>query len=211
MKRATRAQVDARSHDLLGVILDGAETWDLVAYVREQEQEEGTPWKLGEGESPMSVSQIMRYRAMAEQLIADSSRTSKKRLLRKHQAQRRRLYAAAVRQGDVRAASAVLKDLAELQGLYPPRKVAPTNPIGDKPYEPLNDDQRAAAIAAVLSRVGPAGSGPDPSGQGGAGGPLLGESGPDHDGRGFATGPLASGPAADDAAEDPAFVLPPGR
>jgi hypothetical protein len=129
--RVTKAQAEARVNDLLRILLDGAEPgWDLCEFVRDQEREEGSCWYVGEGGKPLSYSQIRRYAAKAEKLIARSCRTSRKQLLRQHQAMRRSLYAKAVSQGDVRAAAAVLKDLAELQGLYPAKNVALTGKDG---------------------------------------------------------------------------------
>jgi hypothetical protein len=45
-------------------------------------------------------------------LIAESCRTSRKKLLRNHLAQRRKLFARAVAAGDFKAALAVLRDIA---------------------------------------------------------------------------------------------------
>jgi hypothetical protein len=119
MRRATKDLVDARVNDLVQIILAGAVLhFDLCEFVREKEQEPGSPWALAEGETPLSYSQIRRYAVRAERVIQDTARTSRRRLLRLHQAQRRHLYALAVQQGDIRAAAAVLKDLADLQGLY---------------------------------------------------------------------------------------------
>ena len=49
------------------------------------------------------------------------------------------------------------KDEAELQGLYPPTKVAPTNPKGDKEYGAgiFTDDDRRGILRAVVERFGP--------------------------------------------------------
>jgi hypothetical protein len=67
-------------------------------------------------------------------MLADSCKASAKKLFRKHLAQRANVYAKALSAGDYRTALAVLKDTAELQGLYPPKKIAPTTPEGDRPY-----------------------------------------------------------------------------
>jgi hypothetical protein len=123
MSKATKAQAEARTRDILRIMLDGAEPgWDICEYVREQEQQEGSHWYVGEGESPLSYSQIRRYVQKAEELIRESCRTSRKKLIRRHEAMRRALYAKAVSQGDIRAAMTVLKDLADLQGIYPPKR-----------------------------------------------------------------------------------------
>jgi hypothetical protein len=122
MSKATKAQVEARTRDILRILLDGAEPgWDICEFVREQERQEGSVWHVGEGQ-PLSYSQVMRYVQKAENLIRESCRTSRKKLIRRHEAMRRALYAKAVSQGDIRAAVTVLKDLADLQGVYPPKR-----------------------------------------------------------------------------------------
>jgi hypothetical protein len=111
-------------NDLVQIILAGAVLeLDVCDHVRQHEQDPNSPWHLADGETPLSRSQIYRYAAKADALIRESCRTSRKRLLRTHVARRNDLYAEARRQGDVRAAAAVLKDLAELQGLYPAKGI----------------------------------------------------------------------------------------
>jgi hypothetical protein len=130
--KPTKAQMELRSLEILRIRLDGAEIWDVREYVREKEREPGSAWELPQDAKPMSDSQLWRYMARADKLLAASCRASRKKLLRRHLAQRRNLYAKAVSQGDVRAALAVLTDEAKLIGLYAPVKVAPTNPTGDE-------------------------------------------------------------------------------
>jgi hypothetical protein len=117
--KATKAQVEARVTELLRIRLDGAEFWDIREYVREKEQEDGSPWNLPEGGKPLSDSQLWRYLARVDRAIAESCHASRKRLLRGHLAVRRSLFAKAVGQGDIRAALACKRDEAELLGLYP--------------------------------------------------------------------------------------------
>jgi hypothetical protein len=128
--KATKAQVEARVTELLRIRLDGAEFWDVREYVREREQEDGSPWRLAEGQKPLSDSQLWRYLARVDRLIAASCRASRKKLLRRHLAQRRALYAKAVSQGDTRAALACVRDEAELLGLYPPKRTEVAGPAG---------------------------------------------------------------------------------
>jgi hypothetical protein len=134
--KATKAQTQARVEEVLRIRLDGAEVWDLREYVREKELEPGSVWELPPGGKPLSDNQLWRYLAKADQFIAESCRASRKKLLRCHLAQRRNLYAKAVSSGDYRTALALLRDEAELQGIYPPKKIAPTTPDGGKPYGP---------------------------------------------------------------------------
>jgi hypothetical protein len=117
--KANKAQVEARVTELLRRRLAGTEFWDIREYVREREQEEGSPWKLADGQKPLSDSQLWRYLARVDQRIADDCRASRKKQLRLHLAQRRCLYARALAQGDIRAALACKRDEAELLGLYP--------------------------------------------------------------------------------------------
>src|SRR5215469_7170295 len=153
--RATKAQIQARVEEVLAIRMDGAEFWHVREYAREKEQEEGSAWQLDEGQKPLSDGQLWRYIAKADRLIAESCRASRKKLLRRHLAQRRNLFAKAVSAGDYRTALAVARDEAELQGLYPPKKIAPTNPKGDKPYAgpALTDTERLAALQTLHASV----------------------------------------------------------
>jgi hypothetical protein len=172
-KHADRALTSRRVEDLVRILLDGAVEWDVCEYVREKEKEAGSAWFVAEGEAPLSASQIRRYQKKANDRIELSCERSRKRLLRRHRAQRRHLYAKAVLSGDYRTALAVLKDEGELLGLYKPRKIAPTTPDGNEPYAPLTDDERRAILAAVFARLGVASGGEAGAGPGDAGGPPV--------------------------------------
>lgn len=116
--RPTKAIVARRVEELVRILLDGAEPgWDICEFVREKEQEKGSVWQLAPGAKPLSASQIRRYVARAYKLIGESGRAQTKKLLRRHLAQRRNLYAKAVSQGDIRAALACLDSEAKLAGL----------------------------------------------------------------------------------------------
>jgi hypothetical protein len=178
-KQPTKAQVQLRTEEVLRIRLDGAEFWDVREYVREKERQKGSPWELQEGSKPLSDASLWRYIGMADELVKASCLSSRKKLLRRHLAQRRNLFAKAVSAGDYRTALAVAKDEAELQGLYPPKKVAPTTPDGGKEYGAgLTDAERAAALQALYARVGRRGGETPPNGAAHAGGPLLDGPGP---------------------------------
>jgi hypothetical protein len=149
--KPTKAQVEARVSEILRIRLDGAEIWDVREYVREKEQEDGSPWKLPEGAKPLSDSQLWRYIARADKLIAESCRASRKKLLRRHLAQRRNLYARAVNAGDYRAALAAARDEAELLGLYPARRAehGEGKPSNGHPTV-INIFERVAVLAEQL-------------------------------------------------------------
>jgi hypothetical protein len=128
--RPTRAQVEARVTEILRIRLDGAEIWDIREYVREMEQKEGSPWQLAEGQKPLSDSQLWRYIARADREVAASCRASRKKLVRRHLAQRRNIFGKAMSAGDYRAALAAAESEARLQGLFDaPARAAEVGPI----------------------------------------------------------------------------------
>jgi hypothetical protein len=116
--KPTKAQVEQRVADVLAIRLAGAQLWDVREYVREKEAEDGSPWRLADGQKPLSDSQLYRYIDRADKCIASACLASRKKLLRRHRAQRQYLYGLAVSQGDVRAALACLDSEAKLAGLF---------------------------------------------------------------------------------------------
>jgi hypothetical protein len=165
-KRPTKAQVEQRVAEVLSIRLAGAQFWDVKELIREREcmrgaeGEERSPWQLADGQKPLSDSQIWRYIQKADELIASGCLASRKKLLRRHRARREYLYGLALDQADVRAALACLRDAAELEGLYPPKKVAPTTPDGSREYGALSEAEIQAGIAALAARVGDGRGGP---------------------------------------------------
>jgi hypothetical protein len=91
-------------------------------FVREKEAEAGSNWFVAEGATPLSDGQIRRYQTTADKLMLASHERSRKKLFRRHSAQRRNLYARAVTTGDLQTALACLRDEAKLLGLYPSTK-----------------------------------------------------------------------------------------
>ncbi len=143
--KATKAQVEQRIEEVLRIRVDGAEFWDVREYAREKEKEEGSAWFVAEDGNPLSDGQLWRYIGRADKLLAESCRASRKKLFRRHLAQRRNLYAKAVSQGDVRAALATLDSEAKLLGLFAPTKTEVTGKGGAPIYPPLD-----ALVAAVI-------------------------------------------------------------
>jgi hypothetical protein len=117
MAKADKALSTRRVDDILRIRLDGAQFWDVREFVREKETEKGSAWYLGEGGKPLSDGQIRRYQQKADDLIYSAHERSRKKLFRRHLAQRRNLYARAVTTGDLRTALACLQDEAKLTGL----------------------------------------------------------------------------------------------
>jgi hypothetical protein len=152
MGKPSKAVVKARIEEILRIRLDGAEFWDIREYVREKCAEPGSVW---EAPACLSDAQIYRYIARTDKQIADSCRSSRKRLMRRHLAQRRNIYAKAVSAGDLRTALSTLADEAKMLGLYAPTKLEHS---GRMQYQNVTDadlDAEIAALQAVVSGGAP--------------------------------------------------------
>ena len=157
-----------RVEAVLRIRLDGAQFHDIRDYADAPEQ----GWKV-------SDSQLRRYVRESDKLLAERLERDRDKLFARHVAQRQALFGRAINAADYRTALAVAKDEGELQGLYPPKKTALTNPEGDKEYGAgFTDEQRAAILRAVCERFGLPGLGPDAGGEMAPDGPLLPGPGP---------------------------------
>lgn len=107
MAKSEKSIVASRVHDVLRLIVAGAEFPDIWRYAQEHR------WTI-------SQRQVRRYMARAHRLFAKSTRRDRQQLLGRHLAQRKSLYARAVKTGDLKTALLALKDEATLQGLYTP-------------------------------------------------------------------------------------------
>jgi hypothetical protein len=121
--KATKAEVAKRVEETGEIRLAGAGFADIRRYAAQN------GWGV-------SDRQLWRYIRAAGELMAKDFEEGRHKLLVRHLAQRRALYARALQIGDYRTALAVARDEAELQGLYSPRKVALTDPSGDREYNP---------------------------------------------------------------------------
>jgi hypothetical protein len=104
--KANKAEVEKRVKEVLDLILAGAEHWDVVQYSAENN------WGV-------RSRQLRKYVARAYQHITETIEKDRDKLISRHIAQRRNLYARALNMGDLRTALAVAKDESELLGLYP--------------------------------------------------------------------------------------------
>jgi hypothetical protein len=139
MKRASDAEVAARVEEVLHCRLNGAEFHDLQAHAREK------GWQVSE-------RQLWRYVAAADELVERTFEPDRQKVFRRHILQRRALYARALQDGDYRTALAVLRDEAELHGLYT-RKVELSGAGGGPiKVETMTDEERHAAISNILAR-----------------------------------------------------------
>src|SRR5258708_3620740 len=116
--RPSKRVRDLRITDLIKVRLSGSFLFQqILEHVREQERIAGSCWALAEGEAPLGQSTLYRYLSLADEAVEKVTFSSRKRLLRQHIAKRNHLYQRSFASGDWRSALAVLKDLADLQGL----------------------------------------------------------------------------------------------
>ena len=165
--KSTKAVVAQRVNEVLKLRLGGAEFPDIREYAAAPEQGWG-----------VSDSQLWRYVKAADALCKEYFDAKADHLLARHLLQRRQLYAHAMGAGDFRTALAVLRDEAELEALYPARRHELTGKDGGALKTDnalvLTDEERAAAVANLLARVGLPRPGPDRNGQPDPAGPPLG-------------------------------------
>ena len=128
MGKATKATIRARIEAVAQLILDGALPYQVRQWVSEREAAGEPPWTIPEGGKPLSERQIARYAAQADALNAEEFRTKRTRMLRRHLAKRRALFARCVNSGDWRTALASLDSEARLMGLFPKEAAPPAAP-----------------------------------------------------------------------------------
>jgi hypothetical protein len=188
MPRSTKVETEQRIEQVYKMLLGGATFPDLREHARAPEQN----WNV-------SDAQIRRYMTAAHQLIRERFEAKADYSFNRHMLRREQLFAHAMGAGDFGTALRVLQDAAKLEGLYPPTKIAPTNPTGDQPYDSitLTEAERLAAIENLRARVGTPDGGAPADRPDDAGGSLLGILPGGDDGRGPDAGPLAGGPFAE--------------
>lgn len=142
-KRSTQATVAQRVEEVLQIILLGGEIHDLREHAREMK------WNVSDG-------QLRRYQTDALEVCKGRIEKDRDKLFARHLLQRRTLYARAMEANDLRTALAVVKDEAELQGIYPAKQHEHTGGVKLQIVEEIVDDP----IAAKADR--PAASDPKP-------------------------------------------------
>ncbi len=103
--RADKTEVNRRVAEILQMRLLGAEFHDIANHA------EAEGWNVSE-------RQLWRYVKAGDELLARTLDKDRERLLNRHLAQRRALFARAMSVSDYGTARAVLKDEAELLHLY---------------------------------------------------------------------------------------------
>lgn len=103
--KSDMATVRRRVNEVLRILLLGGDFEEVKQYAAAQS------WNVCD-------RQLRRYIERAYDGLSEHTKRDQKQLLGRHLMQRRALYARAVKTNDLRAALAVLKDEAALQGLY---------------------------------------------------------------------------------------------
>jgi hypothetical protein len=146
--RASKATIMKRIETVVQIITLGGEFHDVREYAHKNQ------WQISDG-------QLRRYYDQALDLLEARMEKDRNKTRARHLAQRRALYARALKDGDLRTALAAAKDEAVLYGIYPP----PPQPL--KPLEVLLEqfprefaDRVREALGGALSteRTGQAAS-----------------------------------------------------
>lgn len=185
--KSDQVTIKKRVEEIFQLRLVGALPTDIRRHAEEQH------WGVSE-------RQLQRYTVMADEMLAEAVENNRDRLMAHHYAARRALYARAMAVSDYRTALAVMKDEAELLGLYAAKRTELSGPDGSpiqsvSAIVEMTDDERAAAINAILARLGQGHTGQASTGEADAPGPALGSAGTPDDGGRDDPGPLADGPA----------------
>src|SRR5581483_775477 len=164
-----------RVEEVLRIRIDGAQAWDVAEYVREHEcgDQAADPWKLADGEKPLSEAQIGRLIRQADRQILESVRGDLGQLVARQLVQRRTLFARAVNNGELSVALACLRDESNLLGLYNG---------AETPGRKLSDEGREGRVTRIVEAIeGPStetGARSDDPGRAGAGGKPVELAGP---------------------------------
>jgi hypothetical protein len=186
--KSDKATVLQRVEEVLELRLLGAGLPDIRRYASEQQP----AWSV-------SDRQLQRYIQASDKQLAQTVDKDSERLLNLHIAQRRALYARCMAANDFSNARAVLKDLAELENLYPPKKIEASGPNGGPiptANVELTADERRDAVAAILGRaprLGQSQPRPDHLRQGDGAGQAVGTPETTDAERIDAAGPVATG------------------
>ena len=125
--RSTEAEVESRVSQVLGLLVSGAGFMEIQHYSAQK------GWNL-------SDRPLKEYMSRATNLLAEHEEEDRKLLVALHQARRNRLYALALQAHEYRTALEILKDSAEMEGLYPPKGI--TAEIGvTRRGAPMSDEE----------------------------------------------------------------------
>ncbi len=109
-KKSDDPETARRVDEVLRIILDGAQSWDVVQYAS------GKGWGVSEW-------QVRTYIARADDLMAEQQAKKRRKVIARRLSQREVLFARAVNAADYRTALAILSDMDKLQGHYPEKDI----------------------------------------------------------------------------------------
>jgi hypothetical protein len=151
--KSSQAIVKQRVEEILQIRLRGAEFADIVQHAAQN------GWNVKE-------RQLWYYIEQGDQLLAETLEKDRGKLVNRHVAQHRVLFAHAFSSADYRTALAVMRSEAELLSLFPPKRTEITGRDG-QPLQMetrvLTDDERRATVLAILAEESPGSvpAGPD--------------------------------------------------
>jgi hypothetical protein len=119
MAKTDKALAERRVNELLSIVLDGAQGFNVFQYVRRKEQEPESAWFVAQDASPLSDAMIRKYLTRAYKAMESAHEKSRGKQRRRHIAKLNYVYAIALRTGELSVARATLKDLAEVERLLP--------------------------------------------------------------------------------------------
>jgi hypothetical protein len=124
MPKVDNATYRRRVVEVMDLLVAGVESKEIIQHAAKN------GWNVRD-------RQIRNYVASAYKDLSGVLDRDVAELRGRHLAQRRHLYRQAMKttSPDLRAALQILKDEAELLGLYPPTKIAPTNPEGTRGFD----------------------------------------------------------------------------
>jgi len=120
-KKSDDSEVARRVEEVVRIILDGAQHWDVLQYASEK------GWGVSE-------RQVRTYIARAHEILVEQQEKDREKVIARHLSQRQALFARAVNAADLRTALSVLDSEAKLRGLFP-EQVA-KNKEGDATAKP---------------------------------------------------------------------------
>jgi hypothetical protein len=138
--KSTRAETQKRVDEVLQLRLHGAELPDILQYAAEK------AWCVKE-------RQLRTYIARADRLMAEILNRNRDQLFGRHVMQRRAIFARCMKINDYKTALQVLRDEAQLEGLYAPTKISPTTPDGKRPYQPAGHAGTSQLIRELRAAV----------------------------------------------------------
>jgi hypothetical protein len=144
-RKATKAETQKRVDEVFQLRLHGAELPDLVQFSSEK------AWNIG-------PRQLRKYIAKADRLMTEILNRNREQLFGRHVLQRRAIFARCMKINDYKTALQVLRDEAQLEGMYAPTKISPTTPDGKRPYQPashVGTSQLLRELRAAVERHRP--------------------------------------------------------